>query len=76
MLVNFTVTTQRKMCPLVHKGNVQFHQVKDIKFFLLHLNKRLTWQEQPLFYRSCMFLDCTQIRNVYALELILAITQF
>jgi hypothetical protein len=38
-------TTQKGTCPLVHINNVQLPQGKNIKYFGLHLNRRLTWHK-------------------------------
>jgi hypothetical protein len=42
-LTHITFTTRRETCPPVHINNIQLHQVEEIKYLGLHLDRRLTW---------------------------------
>jgi hypothetical protein len=45
--IHITFTTRRETCcPSVHINSVQLPQKEDIKYLGLHLDRRLTWQNQ------------------------------
>jgi hypothetical protein len=43
--IHITFTTRREKCHPVHISNVQLSQEEDVKYFGLHLDRRLTWHK-------------------------------
>jgi hypothetical protein len=59
--IHVTFTTRRETCPPVHINIVQLPQEEDIKYFGLHLDRRLTWHKHIFAKRKQLGIALTKM---------------